>query len=162
MDVTIRRADLADVDALAAFAAAVIPKHYTPILGQRAAHGQLAWWTPQRMTPAVESDRVLVATTDGRDVVGVCQTGELDGEQVIWKLYLAPEYRGRSFGVALLRQAISSLPRDADRVVVEHFAGNTSAARFYEREGFRVIRTDPAPSGQSPAAAIVWRRLQLA
>lgn len=162
MGVTVRKANLGDVDAIVAFGAAVIPEHYTPILGQRAAQGQLAWWTLERILPAVEAGRVHVATADGRDVVGVCQTGETNGEQVIWKLYLTPDYRGRSIGLELLRLAISALPRHADRVDVEHFAGNTSAAWFYEREGFEVIRTDPPPSGQSPDHAIVWRRLQLA
>jgi ribosomal protein S18 acetylase RimI-like enzyme len=161
MSVAIRKAGLEDVDAIVAFGAAVVPEHYTPILGQRAAQAQLAWWRPERMTPAAEAGRVYVAT-DGHDVVGVCQTGEMDGDQVIWKLYLAPEYRGRSLGVDLLRQAIASLPRHADHVDVEHFAGNTSAATFYEREGFKVIRTDPPSPDQSPATAIVWRRLQLA
>lgn len=161
MSVTIRKANREDVDAIVAFGAAVVPEHYTPILGQRAAQAQLAWWTPERITPAAEAGRVHLAT-DGHDVVGVCQTGEMDGEQVIWKLYLAAQYRGRSLGVDLLRQAISSLPKHADRVDLEHFAGNTSAATFYEREGFDVIRTDPPPSDQPPAAAIVWRRLLLA
>ena len=161
MEVTVRKANHGDVDAIVAFGAAVIPEHYAPILGQQDAQAQLAWWTPDRILPAVEAGRVHVATTDGRDVVGVCQTGEMNGEQVIWKLYLAPDYRGRSIGLELLRQAISGLPRHADRVDVEHFAGNTSAAKFYEREGFKVVRTDPPPSGKSPDHAILWRRLKL-
>lgn len=162
MSVTIRKASLGDVDAIVAFGAAVVPEHYAPILGQRAAQAQLAWWTPERMAPAAEAGRVHVATTDRGDIVGVCQTGELDGEQVIWKLYLAPEYRGRSLGVDLLREGIAALPGHAGRVDVEHFAGNSSAARFYEREGFEVIRTDPTPPDRSPGTAIVWRRLRLA
>ena len=161
MRVTIRKADPGDVDAIVAFGAAVVPQHYAAILGQRAAEAQLAWWTPERITMAVEAGRLHVATTDEHNVVGVCQTGELDGKQVIWKLYLAPEYRGRSLGVELLRYAISSLPVRAEHVDVEHFAGNLSAANFYEREGFEVVGTDPAPSDQTPGSAIVWRRLQL-
>src|SRR5689334_14928236 len=103
MGETIRKAELGDVDAIVAFGAAVVPQHYTPILGPHAAQAQLSWWTAARMTPAVEAGRVHVATAGTREVVGVCQTGELGGEQVIWKLYLAPEYRGRSLGVQLLR-----------------------------------------------------------
>ena len=49
------------------------------------------------MAPAVEASRVHVAATD-LDLVGVCQTGELAGEQVIWKMYLAPEHRGLHSG----------------------------------------------------------------
>lgn len=162
MAVTIRKADLDDLDAISEFAAAVVPEHYTPILGELAAHEQLTWWTPERMTPAVEVGRVHLAISDTGDLVGVCQTGELDGDQVIWKLYLAPDHRGRSLGVELLRHAIRSLPEHTDHVHVEHFAGNTGAARFYEREGFQVIRTVPAPPDLPPSHAIVWRRLHLA
>lgn len=160
MGVSVRRAEFDDLDAIVAFGSAVIPPYYTSILGEHAAQAQLSWWSLDRMAPAVEANRVHVAATD-RDVVGVCQTGELAGEQVIWKLYLTPEYRGRSLGVELLRQAIASLPQGVRRVDVEHFAGNTRAAKFYEREGFKVIRTDPAPTGESPNSAIVWRRRQL-
>ena len=138
----------------------MIPPYYTPILGESAAHAQLAWWSLDRMAPAVKANRVHVAVTD-RNVVGVCETGELAGEQVIWKMYLAPEHRGRSLGVELLCQAIASLSEGVDRVDVEHFAGNTQAAKFYAREGFEIIRTDPAPTGESPNSAIVWRRRQL-
>ena len=160
MGVKVRQAEVDDLDAVVAFGSAVIPPYYTPILGERAAQAQLDWWSLDRMAPAVETNRVHVAVTD-RDVVGVCQTGELAGEQVIWKMYLAPEHRGRSLGVELLRQAIASLPLGVGRVDVEHFAGNTRAARFYEREGFKVIRTAPAPTGESENSAIVWRRRQL-
>ncbi len=161
MELTIRKADFDDVDAIAVFGTEVVPEHYTPILGQQGARAQLVWWTPEYISPAVEAGRVHVAINDVGGVVGVCQTGEADGKQVIWKLYVAPDYRGRSLGVELLRQAISALPEHADRVEVEHFAGNTRAARFYAREGFDVIRTDPATSERSPGNAIIWRRLQL-
>lgn len=160
MGVRVRKASPDDLDAIVAFGSDVIPAYYAPILGQHAAQAQLAWWTRDRMAPAVEAHRVHVAATD-RDVVGVCQTGELAGEQVIWKLYLAPAYRGRSLGVELLGHAITSLPPVVRRVDVEHFAGNARAARFYERQGFEVVRADPAPTGESPSSAIVWRRRQL-
>lgn len=161
MRVTVRTAHAGDVDAIVEFGAAVVPQHYATIIGQQAAQEQLSWWTPARTASAVEAGRMHVAIAKERDIVGVCETGEVDGKQVIWKLYLAPEYRGRSLGVELLGHAISSMPEHAEHVEVEHFAGNTSAAKFYEREGFEVIRTDPAGSDRSPGSAIVWRRLEL-
>lgn len=160
MEVHVREAERHDLDAIIAFGAAVVPPYYTPILGERAALAQLDWWSLERMAPAVAANRVHVAVA-ARDVVGVCQTGELAGEQVIWKLYLAPEHRGRSLGVELVRRALASLPQEARRVDVEHFAGNLRAARFYEREGFEVLRTDPPATGESPSSAIVWRRRRL-
>lgn len=154
---TIRRAHPDDVDAIVAFGSAVVPTHYAPILGQDAARAQLTWWSRERMATAVDAGRVHLAVS-GDGVAGVCEAGELSGEQVIWKLYVAPEHRGRSLGVGLLDATIASLPQGTHRVDVEHFAGNTRAARFYEREGFSVLRVEPAPVGTPPGGAVVWRR----
>lgn len=159
MDAEIRKAQASDVDAIAAFGSAVVPAHYTPILGADRAQGQLAWWTTQRMASAVERGRVHVALVDDT-IVGVSETGEMGNEQVIWKLYLAPDFRGRSLGVKFLRQVVAALPTGAKSVLVEHFAGNTRAGSVYEREGFTVVNTEPSSSGD-PNAAIIWRRLEL-
>lgn len=157
MTVAIRLADVDDLDAIAHFAADVIPTHYTPILGADGARAQLAWWTADRMRPAVEVGQVHVAVANGA-IVGVVQTGSLGEDYVVWKLYVAPAFRGRSLGPDLLRQALAPLREVADHVLVEHFAGNRKAAEFYEREGWTVVRTEAARSGD-PRAAVVWRRL---
>lgn len=159
MSVQVRAAGLADVAAIVAFGSSVVPPHYAPILGEAVAQRQLAWWTAERMRAAIEAHRVHVAT-EGDTLVGVCETGELAGEQVIWKLYLEHDYRGRSLGPELLRHAIAALPEGSDQVFVEHVAGNTRAAAFYEREGFGIVKIEPATSG-SPEGAIVWRRLEI-
>lgn len=159
MSVQVRRAEAGEVDAIVAFGATVVPPHYTPILGARAAQAQLSWWQQGRISTAVAAGRVHLAVADDA-IVGMCETGEMDGEQVIWKLYLAPESRGRSLGVELLRQAVAALPGEPGHVLVEHVAGNTRAGAFYEREGFAVVDTEPASSGD-PNAAIVWRRAEL-
>lgn len=159
MTARIRPADASDVEAIVSFAEAVVPAHYTPILGAAAARAQLAWWDPRRMTSAVEAGRVHVAASDD-GIVGVAETGEMAGDQVIWKLYLTAEFRGRSLGATLLRHAVAALPVGTPSVFVEHFAGNRRAGAFYEREGFTVVRTEPARTGD-PNAAVVWRRLEL-
>lgn len=155
MDFTVRAARPSDAEAISAFGARVVPSHYAPILGVEVAEGQLRWWTSERIAASIADSRIQVAM-NGDDVVGVCETGAFDDEQVIWKLYVAPRSRSRGIGVALLERAMAKLPADTDHVLVEHFAGNTRAAAFYDREGFRVLRTDPAASGD-PAAAVVWR-----
>lgn len=157
MEVRPARAD--EVEAVAAFGAAVVPAHYAPILGEERARRQLAWWTVDRLAGAQRARRLHVAVDDGR-IVGVCETGEYDDEQVIWKLYLAPVARGRSLGVTLMNHAIGALPGTPDHVLVEHIAGNVRAAAFYEREGFTVLRVEPDP-GRDPVADVVWRRREL-
>lgn len=158
--VVVRLAAPSDVAAIVAFAEAVVPPHYAPILGPSAARRQVeVWWTPERMAAAAEAGRVHVAVAGGR-FVGVVETGTYGGDQVIWKLYLAPEARGRRLGVELLRRAVAALPEGTDHVLVEHVAGNRRAGAFYEREGFAVVGTEPAASGD-PHAAVVWRRRDL-
>lgn len=167
MAVQVRKAEAGDVEAIVAFGSAVVGPHYTPILGAVAAQAQLSWWTFERMCSAVTAGRVhvAVAAEDAivgvvETIVGVVETGEMAPEQVIWKLYLASDFRGRSLGVELLRRALAALPSGTDHVLVEHFAGNARAGAFYARNGFTVVSTDPASSGD-PNTAVVWRRLDL-
>lgn len=155
----LRAATTDDVTRIVAFGAEVVPEHYRPILGVRAALAQLDWWSTERTTAAIRAGHEWVAEEAGV-VIGVCETGGFDGAYVVWKLYVRPDRRGRSVGRELLHAAIAARPRGVQDVVLEHFAGNHDAARFYEREGFRVVRTDTAASGD-PNAATVWRSLHL-
>jgi ribosomal protein S18 acetylase RimI-like enzyme len=159
MPVTIRLACLDDLSAIERFALDVVPAHYAPILGDEGARAQLQWWTTERMKPAVEASRVHVAVT-GEKIIGVVQTGVLGEDHVVWKLYLAPEFRCQSIGADLLQHAIEPLRKVTDHVLVEHFAGNTKAAKFYDREGWTVVSIEPSRSGD-PNAAVVWRRITL-
>lgn len=159
MSASIRLAVTDDMGAIIAFGEDVVLPHYAPILGAEAAQSQLEWWTRDRIESAILAHRVHVAV-DGGTVVGVCETGEFAGEQVIWKLYLAPDFRGYSLGAQLLYDAIDALPAGAGHVLVEHFAGNDRAGHFYQRQGFDLARTEEAPTGD-PKAAVVWRRRDL-
>ncbi|MBO1754637.1 GNAT family N-acetyltransferase [Allobranchiibius sp. CTAmp26] len=155
----VRAATPDDVAGILAFGAEVVPEHYRPILGEQAAFAQLDWWSVRRTTDAVRAGHEWVAE-DGGAIVGVCETGEFDGAYVVWKLYVRPDWRDRSVGRGLLQAAIAARPYGVQDVVLEHFAGNRDAARFYEREGFVQLRTDSAPSGD-PNAATVWRSLHV-
>ncbi len=64
--VEVRLAAPTDVAAMVAFGRAVVPPHYTPILGASAAQSQFdLWWTPERMAAAAEAGRVHVAIAGG-------------------------------------------------------------------------------------------------
>lgn len=159
-EVGIRLASEHDLDAIAAFGAAVVPAHYEPIIGRAAAEEQVdLWWSRERLEAALSNGALLVAEQDNQ-LVGVAEVGTWEADPVVWKLYVHPDRRGRGIGRALLRAAIAQLPDPASRVLLEHFAGNERAAAFYEREGFVHLRTDPSASGE-PAAATVWRVLEL-
>lgn len=157
-DVQFRPATATDIPAIVAFGEKVIPQHYAPILGEKAARAQLDWWTSERFGAAIAAGRVQVATAE-EELLGVVETGTVAGEQVVWKLYVTPSARGNGLGVKLIDLAISSLPDKTDRLLTEHFAGNTEAARFYEREGFTIISTDTNLA--NPNASVVWRCREL-
>ena len=159
-DVVVRAARPDDVEAIWRFGGQVIPGHYAPLIGERAAQEQVdTWWSSERMAAAVADGLVVVAEQAGR-LVGVGQRGRYADRHVIYKLYLAPETRGRGLGRRLIDALVAQLPPDADQVDVEHFAANERAGAFYEREGFAIERIEPSASGD-PRRAVVWRSRRL-
>ena len=144
------------MDVTLAFGYAVVPQYFAPLLGPDVAKARLAEWTEHHMRSAIASSNVHVAEVDGT-VVGVSETGKLVDDPVLWKLYVAPDFRGRGLGSELLRHAVAALPEEANHILVGHFAGNTRAENFFERAGFRVVGTEPPMFGDTDSA-MVWRR----
>ena len=156
----IRDAGEADVAAICAFGVAHVADHYRPLIGDAPARAQVErWWNEQVIGQAVRAGVVVVAEVVGVDgVVGVGQRGRDGTDHVIYKLYVHPDHRARGLGPRLIDALVRQLPDDADRLGVEHFAGNARAGAFYEREGFVVERIEPGPTA---ALAVVWRARRL-
>lgn len=153
--VAIRDAVGDDVRRICAFGAVHIPPHYAPLIGAVAAERQVSrWWGEAQIEPAVSGGLVVVAEERGR-LVGVVQRGRHGADHVLYKLYVDPRRRGLGLGPCLIEAVIRRLPPDARRLSVEHFASNTRAGAFYEREGFVVERVER--SGTSSALDVVWR-----
>ena len=154
--VVVRDADTQDVPAICAFGETHVPPHYAPLIGEEAADAQVAhWWNQEQISAAVAAGLVVVAEA-GDQVVGVAQRGRAGADHVIYKLYVDPRHRGAGLGPRLIEALVRRLPPDAERLCVEHFAGNERAGAFYEREGFTVERTAPSADGD-PALDVVWR-----
>jgi ribosomal protein S18 acetylase RimI-like enzyme len=152
-DPVVRDAGPGDVAAVCGFGEAHIRPHYTPLIGAAAADAQVRdWWNETAIGAAVAAGLVVVAEADGQ-VVGV---GQLGRDHVVYKLYVSPEHRGRGLGARLLDALASRLPPGVDHLSIEHFAANERAGAFYEREGYRVERVEPSPTGD-PRLAVVWR-----
>ncbi|HEX6947764.1 MAG TPA: GNAT family N-acetyltransferase [Acidimicrobiia bacterium] len=155
-DLVIRDAGVGDVPAICRFGEDFIEDHYAPLIGREAAAAQVrAWWSVEAISQAVNAGLVVVAESEGR-LLGVGQRGRHGDDHVVYKLYVHPEHRGRGIGPKLLDALIRQLPADVDRLYIEHFAANTRAGEFYEREGYAVDRIEPSPSG-APALDVVWR-----
>ena len=152
----VRDAAADDVVAVCRFGEAHVAPHYAPLIGAAAADEQVRrWWSEAQIGAAVAAGLVVVAEEDGQ-LLGVGQRGGRGSEHVVYKLYVHPRWRGRGLGPLLIDALISRLPADADRLYVEHFAGNVRAGAFYEREGFTVQRIEPGAGGEE-ALAVVWR-----
>lgn len=150
--ILLRTAGRADVAAICSFGETHIAAHYAPLIGPAAAEAQVTqWWNPTHIGAAVDAGLVVVAEDGGR-VVGVGQRGS----DVIYKLYVHPDHRGGGVDPRLIDALTAQLPPGTDRVHIEHFAANTRAGAFYDREGFGVDRVEPSPTGD-PALAQVWR-----
>ena len=159
-DLVVRRADVSDVPSVCEFGERHIRPHYAPLIGARAADAQVVtWWNADRITSAASAGLLLLAETQGR-VVAVAQHGRNGVDDVIYKLYVDPGYRGRGLGPRMIAAVLEALPPDARRICVEHFAGNVRAAAFYEREGFVVERVEPSGTG-APELDVVWRTRNL-
>lgn len=156
-DESIRRARAEDVAAICAFGAAELPPHYGPLIGAAAAAALVdEWWNPRITADAVEAGLLWIVRDPTGDVVGVGEVGSLDGEPVVYKLYVAASRRGEGIGARLLEAMIATLPDGVARVLLEHVAANHRAAAFYERQGFvldRIEVVDPA----APERDVVWR-----
>jgi GNAT superfamily N-acetyltransferase len=157
----VRDARVDDVAAVCGFGETRVRPHYAPLIGAEAADAQVRhWWNADAIGAAVAAGLVVVAEADGQ-VVGVGQRGRNGGDHVVYKLYVSPDHRGSGLGPRLLDALIAQLPPDADRLAIEHFAANERAGAFYEREGYRVERVEPSPTGD-PGLGVVWRARALA
>ncbi|HSJ83303.1 MAG TPA: GNAT family N-acetyltransferase [Acidimicrobiia bacterium] len=149
----------ADLEGICEFGATYIPQHYGPLLGAEAAQAQVdIWWNRDRMSQAVGEGRVVLAE-DEEGVIGVGEWSLFEGAPVIWKLYVHPLHRGEGIGPRLMDAIIEGLQDEADHIQVEHFAVNLRAGAFYEREGFKEIRT--VEDLTNPVMNVIWRERTL-
>ncbi len=76
-------------------------------------------------------------------------------EQRVDQLFVAPAHKGRGIGLALLDFAKQELP---DRIVLVTQEENVRARRFYEREGFRLQRSEYDEAHRRTSCHYVWAR----
>ena len=100
---------------------------------------------PGRYYVAAEQDGVLVG------YAGIA----LGEDAEVMTVGVAPEYRGRGLGGALLTDLLDRARQArARRVFLEVRAGNETAQRLYERAGFRAIGTRPRYYGDEDAVVM--------
>lgn len=156
----LRPARPGDLAGLYALGERVVPATYGPIAGDGYVQRSLqTWWAPERKAESLRRTTTFVAEAAGA-IIGTSNLGRtVDGDPVVWTLYVDPAWQGRGVGTALLAAALDAVPGGAPRLLLEHLAGNDRAARFYRRLGFRPLRTEADPDGWPDR---VWLSLTLA
>jgi ribosomal protein S18 acetylase RimI-like enzyme len=109
-----------------------------------------AWSGPQRVGGAViiQDDPQIELLRDCPDCAQ------------LWDIRVAPAWRARGVGSALLRAAQDvAVRRGARAMRVETQQVNVPASRFYARHGFRLERADPHAYHDAPGETqLLWRR----
>ncbi len=108
------------------------------------------WFFRERMFTACE----LWGYFDDQDLVGIIafREGWID------QLYVLPSSQGRGIGTALLEIAKKSARSRIPSFSLWTFQRNTNARRFYERQGFTLVReTDGSANAEKePDVLYVW------
>lgn len=160
---TVRAAAPDDAAGIVALGERVLPATYGPIAGDGYVRHILGWWSPENIARSLGRTVTFVAEAGGR-TVGVANLGTAgqgtaaDGEPVMWKLYVDPEWQYSGVGSALLGAIVRAVPAGSPRLLLEHLAGNDRAAAFYARRGFRPLRVSSDPDGWPDQ---VWLQLPL-
>lgn len=156
--IQIRTASASDGPAIQQFAHAVVHDTYGRLVSADYAEDLLhEWWGPA-LDDDLKAGSIHVALADNT-VVGLAQVGERNDEPVLWKLYVAADYRGAGIGRDLIDVVIAALPFNTPRLWTEHIAANTEAERFYIREGF--VCTGVDQDTDDPRTWTVWRAKRL-
>jgi len=102
---------------------------------------ELAEDSTERLEVAIGRGRVLVAT-DGGEIVGFLQL-VADDEIELTAMAVAEDRQGAGIGRALVERAVAECRAEGfSTLLVATAAAGTGALRFYQRQGFRMLRIE--------------------
>ncbi len=141
----IRRAELADAEAISAIHLAAWEGAYTGIIPHKALNTMLerrgaSWWSRaiQRSTQILVAD--IGGVVAGYATLGPNRARQLPQKGEVYELYIRPEYQGFGLGTRLLGAARRSLiDQGMKGLVVWALEDNDLAVSFYESAGGRDV-----------------------
>ncbi len=97
------------------------------------------------------SKETLLATLPDGRVVGFAtleKSSKHPGKWWVYHIVVHPDYRGKGMGRLLLRAAEEFIEKKGGRVVaIRTWSTNTSARRFYEKQGYTLYKVVPDDRG---------------
>jgi ribosomal protein S18 acetylase RimI-like enzyme len=154
----IRRAELADVDAIRAIGLTTWPVAYGGLASDEFITDGLAqWWSPEAVERGIRNGITLVAV-EGNELVGMVGLGREADFWVMWKLYVLPDHQGKGVGKALLDAAVAALPEGTPELLLDVLAANEKAIGFYRSQGFGEPRRTP---DRDLGDELMWMSLDL-
>ena len=97
----------------------------------------------EALTAAVKDKKQLfLVAVEGRKLIGFAQTIRDDkGEAELDRIFLIPEQTGKGIGTRLLNESLNVLRIEGiSRLMVKAGKDETLARRFYEKNGFKLVR----------------------
>jgi len=164
MQLTIRKADLNDIDAIVGIHrrswdvtySGLIPRQH--IFAKNA--GRFAMWEQILSKP----NHTYLALVQGEPVgfsalLSPCRDMDVEGGGEIGALYLAPEWQGRGIGGELLREAVKTLRTLGHKTIVLWvLSENCRARHVYEKCGFT---PDGATKDLAPGIPVMELRYRI-
>ncbi|MGB7432612.1 MAG: GNAT family N-acetyltransferase [Ahrensia sp.] len=85
----------------------------------------------------------FIVADDGAEIGGMAYVTQIDSEaSMLHQLYVRPSQQGNGLGEKLLIEAESCFP-DVRKIRLEVEEANPRAVKFYERNGFKKVGTNP-------------------
>lgn len=156
MSIVVRQATFDDLEIVRHIGTVTYREHEAFAGADYVETGISQWWSTGAVRRSIESSTTYLAFADGAPT-GTATVGTLDGDPILWKLYVLPNAQGEGAGSALLTAAIADLPAGTGRLLLEHVEGNEHAAAFYNRKGFKEFKRTETESGPRD----VWMALEL-
>jgi GNAT superfamily N-acetyltransferase len=104
---------------------------------------ELAEDSPQRLDAVIDQGRVLVATDDEGEIVAFVQLVGSDEEIELKAMAVVEHLQGQGIGRALVARAVAECRAEGLRtLLVATAAAGTGTLRFYQRQGFRMLRIE--------------------
>lgn len=157
MSIAVRRATMGDLESVRAIGTATYPMHASFAGPEYVDAGLGQWWSVEAVRRSIVSSTTYLAVQAA--AVGTATVGAIEGQPILWKLYVLPTAQGTGVGSALLKAAIADLPAGSRRLLLEHAEGNDQAAAFYSRKGFAELERTEPDTGGGPRK--VWMALEL-